>query len=337
MLLWLIGWTLGWLLFVGSWLRPSPRTGPVRDHIATAVIVPARDEAANIGAVIANLQRQIGGHDQLVVIDDDSSDGTGQLAAAAHADVITAPPKPAGWAGKTWACHSGAVATTGEILVFIDADVRPAAGALRNLIDEAAATDGLVSVQPWHHTNPTWGQLSLLPNLLAVAGLSFVRHPRYAFGPVLAVSRAAYERVDGFAAPSVKNQTVEDAALARLFAGRVILHAGRRWASFDMHSSARQMFDGWTRVLGHGAVTLPPVVMVATVWWVGALSGGPFEAWWIYLVNAAQLAVLGRRVGRFHVGGALMYPLSIAVVVAAVARGRLRRTISWKGRFVPRG
>ena len=75
--------------------------------------------------------------DELVVVDDHSSDGTADVAAAHGATVVAAPALPSGWVGKPHACWIGAGATTAPLLVFLDADVRPGP----DLLDGLAAVD----------------------------------------------------------------------------------------------------------------------------------------------------------------------------------------------------
>src|SRR4051794_19181611 len=93
--------------------RPAPAS--------VSVLVPARDEAARIGPCLEGL-REVA---EVIVIDDGSSDATAAVARAAGARVLTAPPKPDGWVGKSWALQQGLEAATGDVVVCLDADTRP--------------------------------------------------------------------------------------------------------------------------------------------------------------------------------------------------------------------
>ena len=98
-------------------LRPDPAARPVD----VRVVIPARDEAAVIGACVAAV---VGQATEVVVVDDGSADGTGPLAAAAGARVVRLDgDPPAGWMGKPRACLAGATGATTEWLAFVDADV----------------------------------------------------------------------------------------------------------------------------------------------------------------------------------------------------------------------
>ena len=86
-----------------------------------SVVVPARNEAATVGAVVAMASdlADAGVVDEVVVVDDGSSDETAFVASAAGAKVVASTGGP----GKGQALRAGVAATTGELLVFLDADV----------------------------------------------------------------------------------------------------------------------------------------------------------------------------------------------------------------------
>ena len=100
----------------GFWLAaerddggPAPATWP-----AVTAVIPARDEAESVGQTIASLlQQDYPGAFSIVLVDDQSSDGTADVArqaAAASADRLTIVPGaalPAGWTGKLWAMKQG--------------------------------------------------------------------------------------------------------------------------------------------------------------------------------------------------------------------------------------
>lgn len=95
-----------------------------------SVCIPARDEQATVGQIVAAIKRELvdgsGLVDELLVVDDGSTDGTARAAAAAGATVVPAPdvlseyPSP----GKGQAMWKGVHACSGDIVVFCDADIQ---------------------------------------------------------------------------------------------------------------------------------------------------------------------------------------------------------------------
>ncbi len=253
--LYAVGWSLGWLLLWSTHPLPAGRAG----RPAIAVVVPARDEAASLPHLLGPLGAQLQTGDELVVVDDGSTDSTAAIAAAAGARVVEAPPLPRGWVGKPHACWTGARHTAAPVLVFLDADVRPGRALLDGLT--AALDDeprAVVSVQPWHDAPRPAEQATVLANVVALMGsgaFSVLRpagRAGVAFGAVLAVRRDVYEACGGHASPDVRGSLVEDIALARRI-GRTSLHTGREAATFRMYPGGlRQSLAGWSRTMAAG-------------------------------------------------------------------------------------
>jgi 4,4'-diaponeurosporenoate glycosyltransferase len=322
-------------------LRPLPWAS--ERSIAVAAIVPARNEAEIIGGLIEALVAQARPDDEVVVVDDHSSDATAVIAAAAGARVLHAGDFDDSWLGKPHACHIAALATTAPLLVFIDADVQPPG----NLLDRLAATTGdgeLVTVQPWHRTERSYEQGSLLPNIVALMGcaafspLGQGAAATVAFGPVIAVRRGTYTSSGGHAHPQVRNAGLEDVALARVV-GRTRIFSGAPDIAVRLHPRGwREMSRGWTRSISAGFTSTPWWAALAVTAWVWSVAGG-WLAWpWAYPLTAAQLVVLGRRAGNFNVLASLLFPLAslafVLLMVRSLAVRISRRTVGWKGRPV---
>jgi 4,4'-diaponeurosporenoate glycosyltransferase len=323
------GWTIGWLLLSSS--RPLPRPRPTRTRLA--VVVPARDEAHALPHLLAPLLPQLRPGDELVVVDDHSTDATATVAADHGATVVVAPDLPRGWVGKPHACWVGANATVAPVLVFLDADVRPGPELLGSVAAAVADDDGaVVSVQPWHDGT----RATALANVVALMGsgaftvLGDRVRAAVAFGPVLALTRSTYERVGGHADPDVRASLTEDIALARRV-GRSRLASDRRDATF------RMTFSSWSRTMWTGIGATRWWIALAVAAWVWSLAGGLVVGWAAYALSATQVWVLGRRAGRVGPAAAACYPLLVAVLIGIVVQAawhRARGVTSWKGRSV---
>lgn len=340
-ILFALGWTCGWLLLCRPRRLPTAGSG---GRAPIAVVVPARDEAGSIGALVSALVPQLRDGDDLVVVDDHSTDRTAEIAREAGATVVDAPDLPDGWAGKPHACHVGATATSHDTLVFLDADVQPAPDLLDRLgAAVERAPRSIVSVQPWHRTVRLYESMSLLFNVVALMGAAaftvFGRRvrTRVAFGPVLAVRRDVYDAVGGHAHPEVRRAVLEDIALARVVGSTELHTAGPDDTTFRMYPDGiRSVVDGWTKGMGIGVDATPWWALLASAAWITSLAGGWTTSPWFAIASVLQLVVLARVAGRFSPIAVVLYPIAVGVFVALVARSavlrRTGRTVRWKQR-----
>lgn len=148
---------------------PDPRSWP--DVVA---IIPARDEAETISAVIAShMASDYPGAFSVTLVDDGSTDGTAEIVRAAASelrrlDIVTAPPLAAGWTGKLASVAHGvalaaALSPNAKYLLLTDADILHAPSTLRHLVAKAEA-DGLAltSLMARLDSRGFWGSL-LIP------------------------------------------------------------------------------------------------------------------------------------------------------------------------------
>jgi chlorobactene glucosyltransferase len=213
-----------------------PDDGPL-----VSVIIPARDEAARIGACLAGLAAQRYRRFEVLVLDDHSSDGTAGVARSfaprlPALRVFASRPLPTGWAGKCWACWQAAREAQGDLLLFLDADVAPGPELLAAITThvclprrhEDTKRDGLphepldvLTLVPLVELGSTAERL-VLPAFVGMVAAIYpfeqVNDPRspvaFAIGQCLVFRRAAYEQVGGHAA--VRASVLEDMDLARL-------------------------------------------------------------------------------------------------------------------------
>jgi hypothetical protein len=337
--------------------RPPAAPPPVRRPVA--VVVPVRDEAANVLDCLAAALDQRGVPDlRVVVVDDGSTDGTADLVAALpdpRVRLVRARPPGPGWLGKPNACAQGAAAAGDvDVLVFLDADVRlmpDAVAAAVAVLDDA----GLDLVSPWPRqlaggaaerlVQPMqqWLWSTLLPLRLAE------RSPRpslaAANGQFLVVRRASYARAGGHDA--VRGEVIEDVALLR-----AVKASGGRGAVVDGSTLAVcRMYDDWAGVReGYGKSLWAAVGGSPTA---GVAAAAVLTAVWVLPAAAAlrgsraglvgyAAGVAGRAISAAATGGrvwpdALAHPASVLALDALMLRsvvGHRRGTLRWRGRAV---
>lgn len=347
--------------WVNAALLRRPRPSSVERRVS--VLLPVRDEAHRVGACLSSVLAQRGvTHLEVIVLDDGSADGTADLVRAivagdARVTVVAGAEPPHGWYGKTYACHQLATRATGDILVFVDADVVLAPHAIAAAV---GLLDGADLVTPYPRLVAESAGERLVQPLLPWSWLTFLplramersRRPSLAAagGQFLAVTRAGYERAGGHAV--VRNEVLEDIALSRAIkrsGGRIRLAAGSELAACRMYGSWAQVRSGYQKSLwaafgspvAAAAVAIgllvlyvaPPAVSVAA-----AIAGHGSLA--VAGTVGYALGLLGRLATARVTAGrvwpdVLAHPASILLFVLLLAdsyRARRRGTLSWKGR-----
>ena len=266
------------------------------------VVVPARDEEANIGGCIRSLLAQDypDGRLRVVVVDDHSADSTAAIVedlARGHPRVtlIKSPPLPPRWTGKSHACAIGArtAAPDSEWLCFIDADVTAAPCALSSAVEAALWRHlDLLSLMPRQELKSVAERLILPCGLILLSFLQDLRQSQArsgrdvsATGQFMLVRRVAYEAVGGHAA--VCTAICEDLEFARRLKRSgyaVLLMNGDRMLATRMYTGWRTLWPGLAKNLvetfGGPAATLG-VALAAVIF-----------AWAAYLLPLLDLLAL---------------------------------------------
>lgn len=336
-----------------------------------SVIIPARDEAHNIERCLGSALRTTYANVEIIVVDDHSSDGTGDIvrrmiAHDARARVTPPPPLPAGWFGKQWACAHGASLATGDVLLFTDADTWHAPDLYARSVSAMFARGAdLLTVFGRQEAVSFWemaGQPTVFFGLVALTGgtepMSQTRDARRkaANGQCILVRRDAYDVVGGHEA--VRGYVVEDVMMARRVAeaGRAV-HAvmGVGQLSTRMYRGLGDFIQGWRKNIWAGgkflvadrpsarallrvALPLSPFIGLIPLVALGVGYGVWGVRWWGvfgaagYVYETVMLAVFFRRY-KIPVVSALLYPIGLLLVsyVAMLAVLRGDRT-EWKGR-----
>ncbi len=332
-----------------------PVAPPIMDIGAGAtisVVIPARDEEHRLAPLLEALAADTD-VTEVIVVDDESSDGTAALARDLGATVITGAPVPPGWVGKPWALDQGLRAASGDWVVSFDADVEPAPGLARALVDRVR-TDGLDMVSvAGRFVCPTAPLRALHPAFLTTLvyrfgppGRSPDRSGRVvANGQCTAARRADLLGVDGYAAAA--GHLTDDVALARALAARgwrTSLLDGTSALRVRMHTSAGDAWRSWGRSLPMPDVTTV-VAQVADGLTLLLTQALPLPRLLLRRADALDLVLLAMRAGtlagtaRAYERRDLAYWLSPLADPAAVLRvlwGAVRPGRSWRGRTYPR-
>jgi chlorobactene glucosyltransferase len=356
--------------------RLEPAEPPAADSAPkVAVIVPARDEVANIDRCLRSLVAQTYPASRLpiVVIDDHSRDRTFAIASSLAQNypqltVLRSPPLPPHWVGKSHACWIGARAVDEDAdwLCFVDADVwgEPALIASAVTAARAEALD-LLSLAPRQELQSFAERLVMPCGLYLLAFCQDLRTVQArnssevtATGQFMLVRRASYEAIGGHGA--VRGAICEDLMLARLLkrsGGHAILQDGRRLLSTRMYRGWSTLWIGITKNLSEMLGGPPRTIAIAV-----AAVALAWAAWLIPLTdafNCAQgssgscagliLAALGSAAAfGLHIAGTsyfgippwygLLFPLGYsagALIAIDSVRRRLSGRVSWKGRTYP--
>lgn len=184
-----------------------------------AVVIPARNEAATIARAVASLNRQdYSGEIQVIVVDDDSDDGTAALARDASATVIRASPLPAGWTGKMWAVSQGlekAFDFEPDYVLLTDADIEHSPDNVCSLIARAERDSLDLTSYMVRLANRSIAERFAIPAFVFFFFKLFTPGDgsRGAAGGCMLVRAAALQRIDGVS--RIRGEIIDDCALAR--------------------------------------------------------------------------------------------------------------------------
>jgi glycosyltransferase involved in cell wall biosynthesis len=227
-----------------------------------SIIVPARNEEANIERLLASLRDQQRVREVLVV-DDQSEDRTREILERVAARlpllrVLTIDSLPEGWLGKSYAVSVAAREATGEWLLFTDADTEHLPGSLAVLLERAEREGAdLLSLSPGQLT-PTWWEKAVIPlvfvNLARLYRFEEISDPRSsaaaANGQYLLIRREVYARVGGHQA--IRDEILEDVELAKRVkaaGGKLLFLPGAEWVRTRMYRTFSEMWAGWSKNL----------------------------------------------------------------------------------------
>jgi chlorobactene glucosyltransferase len=347
-----------------AWIRNQK---PVTDRVPlVSILVPARNESANITACVESLLQQSYANFQVIVLNDHSTDDTGsqldQLAlqypnlSIIHSDI--APPS--GWNGKSYACHRLAQKASGDWLLFTDADTIHSADSITLGMTQAAVLKvDFLSALPRQETK-TWSErlmVSFIMDFLPLVGWDFQRIAQgktkqiAANGQYLLVRAKTYQAVGGHAA--IHEALVDDFALAYhcyRSGHRIALVDGAAMLTCRMYRTGREVWDGFSKnivlSLSETATSPTPLWQLLLFGWAYAsvfvtpyillfLPHGSFailSILWLWLLEA--LVFIMRRRSIWQVPWVSLSALGVMLLsLNAIYRQGRGKSITWKDRL----
>jgi hypothetical protein len=326
-----------------------------------SIIVPARNEEAALGACLQSLLAQTRVRLEIIVVDDNSTDRTREIAESSPGvKVIAASQLLSGWTGKNNALVCGAKHARGQWLLFTDADTVHLPGSLQRALDEAKQQGAaLLSYSPEQEVCTFW-EKAIMPVIFAELARTYspsrVSDPNSAAaaanGQYLLVSREAYDSIGGHA--SVAASLLEDVALAQAVkqsGRRIYFRYGGDAVRTRMYRSFAQLREGWTKNLALlfprpmelAAMRLAEFSLIAggPILAVGAAAKRqPYMALLALLGTAAPYALFLRRTRKAHFFSTsnLLAIFGLPVFSYLLWRSQLfheQGRVAWKGRVYP--
>ena len=325
-----------------------------------SLVIPARNEADNLRGLLPTCLAQTRVPDEIIVVDDDSSDATAVVALELGAEVLRLTHLPDGWTGKAHACHSGALRARSEWLLFLDADVRLAPHALAAASGAAQAHDLVVLSLLLHQRCDSWQERLLIPFAYAqyfvgapVSAHFQAKRPEAIMnGQFILMQRAAYLASGGFA--RVPQAVMEDLAFGGALKrdGVPIGFAhGEALADVRMYRSFAELWQGFAKTslasLAYDrrgglwtALALCTSSMILPVALAGVVEANLAASLLALAAYALAAAHVSRWTKRYRVPSvyALLYPLAadlmLLIALSALLRRWSGRGVQWKGRVL---
>lgn len=324
-----------------------------------SIIVPARNEEANLGACLQSLVSQSEVDLEIIVVDDESVDRSRAIAQSfGQVRVIAADPlrrDDAGalWSGKNNALVSGTKEARGKWLLFTDADTVHRPGSLQRALKEAEERRvDLLSYSPAQLV-ASFTERAVMPVIFAELAAEYppekVRDPHSAIvaanGQYILVRRACYDAVGGHSA--IATEILEDVALARKFrdAGYSIhFRYGGDAVATRMYRNWIQLRDGWTKNLAllfpqPIALALKSIAAWSAAWFaVAMVVAGLRSGHYVWIAAVAIWLLVYWRIRAAHFSRennllAMAFGMPIfSYLVLRSRRAHARGEVEWKGR-----
>ncbi len=342
----------------GDFWKSTPELAPTTpaEMPDVDIVVPARDEAESIGIVIASLLAQdYPGRCRVILVDDNSTDGTAARAGtASNLTIITGAPKPLGWSGKLWALSQGIAAGTAPVLLFTDADIVHDPRHLSTLVARLQALRVDMVSEMVRLNCASLAERALVPAFVYFFQMLYpfarVNDPlsatAAAAGGTVLIRREALERSGGIA--GIKAALIDDVALAKAIKpnGPIFLGHSGLATSIRPYHRFRDIFamvsrTAFTQLRNSPALLVLTILGLTLVWlapaWAVLFGHGARFLFGLLAYVLAMLSFLPtlRRYGQ-DPAWAFALPLIalfyMAATIASAANHWRGRGAAWKNR-----
>jgi len=330
-----------------------------------SVIIPARNEEADIEATLRSVLAQKGVELELIVINDHSTDRTGEIinriaAEDARVRPLHDPTLKEGWLGKANALRYGSSFATGEYIVFTDADINHKPGSFLASVREMEENQlALLSLLPLFVWETIWENAAAPAFLLAMT--NFLSGPIHdpdsddalAIGAFIMVDAEVYRALGGH--EPVRSEMLDDVMLARHFKSqgqRVAFRVAPQCLSVRMYTSVRAVFYGAIKnclaVFGENFWLAVPLALTFAIGGLSVLAApfvglallNPtllalglfvyFEVWLAVVLARSYMHTNLLKLAGFIVGVPILLGAALVATYQAVFYG----SVLWRGRAI---
>jgi hypothetical protein len=345
-------WILLSLAVNSAWVRRVRAVPPAPPSLPTlTVLIPARNEEANLRRLLPSLLAQRYPAVEILVYDDASEDGTADVVRSfrdPRLRLLRGEGPPPGWIGKVHALAELSREATGDLFLFLDADAELLrSDALERLVARWSALPGPAVLTGLPHLVGGGRTIvSAIPYVFFAAGpvpLMLRLRPREASvlnGQCWMVTRETYERWQPHRAHP--DAVVEDLAIGRYFGAhgvRVAMRDLQDDVAVWMYGGFREAWLGLRKnmypALGGTPLRAAPFVALYAAVYLAA----PFLSPW-FLLSLYAMKAMADRCARQPWRVTLLAPLTFVAIAALVVDSGVahaRGTARWKGRVVARG
>lgn len=322
-----------------------------------SVLIPARNEASNIGNLLSDLLVQNHKSLEIIVFDDQSDDDTAIIvtefsSSDTRIKLIQSSGLPEGWLGKNFACHQLSKAATGDYFLFLDADVRIEKDVIGTIASKAAAERlSLISIFPRQVMKSLgeWITVPLMNHiLLTLLPLPLVKRSHFSS---LAAANGQFMFIKGieyqFLSPhqTLRREKVEDIAMARLFKEehlKIECMASVPGVSCRMYDNSASAIQGFSKNILH---FFGNNLILAISFWIISLPAVLFAFWSgnlevIILLSIAILIMRSLTSAASHQNAIfnllLFIPqlIMLFVIIITSVFNHYTKSFQWKGRNI---